>query len=295
MLTAQDIIGRIQAAETAEEFEALKERYGDDARKGVQRAFERKMRSLARAQQEEARLDSLYQTMYDLAHIKPSASTYKNLIIGIDEVGRGPLAGPLTVGAVALPPNVHIAGLNDSKQITPAQRELIAQEIHQKAWAVGIASLEPAEIDERGMAQALREAMKRALELALQDARARQQVQGHTEVLQDANASHASTDEVGLGALLIDGNPVHIHPKERCVVKGDAQVACIAAASIVAKVARDAYMVEMSELYPAYDFAHNKGYGSQKHIDAIKRLGLTPLHRVSFCGNFTETMSIFDL
>ncbi len=94
-------------------------------------------------------------------------------------------------------------------------------------------------------------------------------------------------------AVLIDGNPLHIHPKEKTLVKGDARVACIAAASIVAKVTRDEMMVEYDDLYPDYHLAQSKGYASPEHIEAIRKHGLTPIHRVSFCQNFLPTAQLF--
>ena len=187
------------------------------------------------------------------------------LVLGVDEVGRGALAGPLTVCAVALPPEPRIWGINDSKQLTPARRVELAGRIRQVAHTIGICHVEPASIDAVGMSQALRMAMSGAIE--------------------DAG--------IDPDCVLIDGNPVHVHPRERTLVRGDARIACIAAASIVAKVTRDALMVGYDEEYPAYHLAACKGYGSAEHIQAIRDHGLTPLHRVSFCGNFLETPSLF--
>jgi ribonuclease HII len=182
------------------------------------------------------------------------------IVVGIDEVGRGALAGPLTVAAVALPASPFIYGLNDSKKLTPKRREALAAEIRRSALAVGIAHIPPQRIDERGMSACLRAAMLAALE----------------------------DSGVEPDVLLIDGNPVHIHPRERCIVKGDGKVACIAAASIVAKVTRDALMARLSEHYPEYGLAHNKGYGSADHIEAIRRLGPSDIHRKSFCHGFWQ-------
>ena len=141
----------------------------------------------------------------------------------------------------------------------------MAGRIAEVAIAIGIAHIEPASIDAVGMATALRMAMAQAIA------------------------------ECGIepDAVLIDGNPVHVHPKERTVVKGDASIACIAAASIVAKVTRDELMVAMDEEYPGYHLAECKGYGSAEHIEAIRAKGLSPIHRVSFCGNFLETPRLF--
>ena len=187
------------------------------------------------------------------------------VVVGVDEVGRGAIAGPLTVAAVCLPREPVVWGINDSKQLTPARREALAARIAEVAVAVGIAHVEPASIDAVGMAASLRLAMARAVA------------------------------DTGLDpdCVLIDGNPVHAHPAEKCLVKGDARIAAIAAASIVAKVTRDALMVALDEEYPGYHLAECKGYGSAEHIAAIREKGLSPIHRVSFCGNFVENLTLF--
>ena len=182
----------------------------------------------------------------------------QGLILGLDEVGRGSVAGPLTVGAVALPDEPVVWGLNDSKQLTPHAREELAVRIREAAIAVGIGHVAPEEIDACGMAAALRMGMRRAME--------------------DAG--------VEPDAVLIDGNPVHVHPNEKTIVRGDARVACIAAASIVAKVTRDAIMVRAEDRWPGYGFAASKGYASPEHIAAIREKGLTEYHRATFCTHF---------
>lgn len=188
------------------------------------------------------------------------------IVVGIDEVGRGALAGPLTVAAVALPDEPQVIGLDDSKKLSPKRREALAAEVGEVACGIGIAHIEPSEIDACGMAASLRVAMTRALRACEEDLVAR------------GRGAHAD-------AVLVDGNPVHIHANETCIVKGDGKAACIAAASIVAKVTRDALMTEYAEEYPAYGFTSNKGYGSAAHIEAIKREGPCLLHRRSFLGN----------
>ena len=236
---------------------ALIERYSEDPRKQVQHAIASARRRIERAHAEHERVHAMYALMRELGG--------DGIVIGVDEVGRGSIAGPLTVGAVALPDDPEILGLNDSKQLTPERREALAAEIADVALAIGICHVEPASIDAVGMAQALRMAMAGAIE--------------------DAG--------VEPDCVLIDGNPVHVHPKEKTLVKGDARVACIAAASIVAKVTRDAMMVAYDEAYPGYHLAQSKGYASPEHIAAIKERGLSPIHRVSFCGNFVETPPLF--
>ena len=248
--TAHEVAALFACADE-DEFVRLDERYADDPRKQVQHAREVAKRRLARERSEHERVLAMYAKARELGG--------PGLVLGVDEVGRGALAGPLTVAAVALPDEPIVWGINDSKQLTPSQREVLAARIADVALAVGIAHVEPASIDAVGMAVALRMAMKRAID----------------------------------DAVLIDGNPVHVSPKEVTLVKGDARVSCIAAASIVAKVTRDALMVSLAEEYPEYHLAECKGYGSAEHIAAIREHGLSPIHRVSFCGNFLETPPLF--
>ncbi len=240
-----------------EETEALIARYGEDPRAQVQKAVSQARRRHEAQKAERERVLGMYQLQDKLAE--------GGVALGVDEVGRGSIAGPLTVCAVALPQEPIIWGLNDSKQLTPVRREALAARIAEHAIAIGIAHIEPASIDATGMAIAIRMGMAQAIEVA----------------------------GIEPDAVLIDGNPVHVHPREVTLVKGDARVACIAAASIVAKVTRDAMMVAYAEDYPEYHFDSCKGYGSKEHIEAIRTYGLSPLHRVSFCGNFLETPRLF--
>lgn len=190
--------------------------------------------------------------------------------VGLDEVGRGPLAGPLAVGAVVLPETPQIIGLNDSKQLTPAHREQLDKQIRATALAWDIEYIEPAQIDEDGMTACLKTAFSRAVAAI------------------DEQLPAGGDGDGPVQAVLLDGSPLHIDARELSLVKGDARVAAIAAASIIAKVARDRLMVEYGKRYPAYDFASNKGYGSAEHIAAIERYGLSPIHRKSFCRNFPQ-------
>lgn len=177
------------------------------------------------------------------------------LVAGVDEVGRGPLAGPVVAAAVILDPARPIGGLADSKKLTEARREALAPVIREcaLAWALGRAEVE--EIDALNILQASLLAMRRAV-LAL-----------------------AAAPEFAL----IDGNrcPELPCPAE-AVVKGDSRVAAISAASIIAKVARDREMIELDARYPGYGLAGHKGYPSPAHLDALARLGVTPIHRRSF-------------
>lgn len=188
------------------------------------------------------------------------------IAVGIDEVGRGALAGPLTVACVALPDEPQVIGIDDSKKLSPKRREQLASQIEDVALGLGIAHVQPEEIDACGMAASLRMAMSRALRACETDLAAR------------GNGSKVD-------AVLVDGNPVHIHANEQCIVKGDGKVACIAAASIVAKATRDALMRSLAEEHPAYGFESNKGYGSARHMQAIREQGPSAVHRLSFLGN----------
>lgn len=254
--TAREVVGMLSDA-PLDEARELVERYREDPRKQVMRAVEVARRRIEREEAERDRVEAMYALERELGG--------DGVVVGVDEVGRGALAGPLTVAAVRLPASPIVWGLNDSKQLTPSRREALAAQIADVALAIGIAHVEPVSIDALGMALSLRQAMARAV--------------GDTGLDPDC--------------VLIDGNPVHAHPAERCLVKGDARVASIAAASIVAKVTRDALMVAYDEEYPGYHLAESKGYGSAEHIAAIRERGLTPIHRVSFCGNFLETARLF--
>lgn len=254
--SAHDIAARIASA-SAGEFDALLERYRDDPRTQVAHALERALRARETLRAEELRVARLYDFQLEVGGT--------GIVLGVDEVGRGAVAGPLTVCAVALPPEPHILGIDDSKRLTPKRRGEIAARIEDHASALGICHIPPEIIDEIGMARALRRAMAGAIE--------------QTGVDPDR--------------VLIDGNPVHVHPREACIVKGDARVAAIAAASIVAKVTRDALMDELDAVYPGYGFARSKGYASREHRNAIRKYGLTPVHRATFCGNFVERPRLF--
>ena len=254
--TAREVCALLADAPFDEVVE-LCERYSEDPRAQVRRAVGVALRRHERVASERDRVIGMYETMVRLGS--------DGIVIGVDEVGRGALAGPLTVAAVALRPDSPIWGINDSKQLSPARREALAAQIADQAIAIGIANIEPESIDAVGMSASLRIAMSRAIE----------------------------DSGVEPDAVLIDGRPVHAHPLEKTIVKGDAKVACIAAASIVAKVSRDALMVSYDAEYPDYHLAECKGYGSAEHIAAIKAHGLTPIHRASFCGNFLETPTLF--
>ena len=184
-------------------------------------------------------------------------------ICGIDEVGRGPLAGPVVACAVVLPKDVTILYLKDSKKLSEKKRELLYDEIMEKAVAVGIGAVGPARIDEINILQATYEAMRMAIE----------DLTGKLGKEPDLLLNDAVTiPEVDLPQVPI--------------IKGDAKSISIAAASIVAKVTRDHLMIEYDQVLPGYDFAKNKGYGTKAHIAGLKELGATPIHRKTFITHF---------
>ncbi len=179
-----------------------------------------------------------------------------NYIAGVDEVGRGPLAGPVCAAALILPKGLMIDGVDDSKKLSEKKREKLYDEIIEKALSYCVVFVEPEKIDEINIRQATHLAMQRAV------------------------------DGLNLRPdfLLVDGNDKISFDGVDCeyIIKGDLKFECIAAASIVAKVTRDRYMTEMDKEYPQYGFAKHKGYGTKLHMEAIREFGLTPLHRRSF-------------
>ena len=178
-----------------------------------------------------------------------------SLLCGVDEAGRGPLAGPVCAAAVILPRNIDIPGLNDSKKLSEKQRELLYDIIIRESLSYGIAFSTVEEIEQLNILQATFLAMNRAIsQLSLKPELA-----------------------------LIDGNrSTGIDMPSQCVVKGDSKCADIAAASILAKVTRDRYMYELAQEYPQYHFEKHKGYGTKLHYEAIREYGPSPVHRMSF-------------
>ena len=255
MRTIAEIQTALKTASAAE-LPALEADLADDPRKGVQKALEAAKRRIEREEQERARLEELYAFERELAGGK--------VIVGLDEVGRGPLAGPLSVGAVVLDPNAALLdGLNDSKQIPEAKRGPLADAVKRSARAYAVVHIPPQDIDEFGIMACLKHAFSEAI-------------------------AQVESQGVEVGVVLLDGNPLGIDPREINVVKGDARCASIAAASVIAKVERDGMMVEYDAQYPGYDFASSKGYGSARHREAIAQHGLTPIHRVSYCSSFFQ-------
>ncbi len=225
--------------------------YEKDERAGVQKLVEQANKRYKKLQTELERIEALkkYEKEYDSC----------GYICGIDEVGRGPLAGPVVAGAVILPRDCKILYINDSKKLTAAKREELYDIIMREAVAVGIGMAGPNRIDEINILQATYEAMREAIsKLAVKP------------------------DILLNDAVTIPGVDIRQVP----IIKGDAKSISIGAASIVAKVTRDRLMVEYDKLMPEYGFASNKGYGSAEHIAALKKIGPSPIHRASFIKNF---------
>lgn len=226
-------------------------KYQSDERAGVAKIVESYQKYLDKLAHERERLEAMkeFERRY-------SAHSY---ICGIDEVGRGPLAGPVIAGAVILPKDCEILYLNDSKQLSEKRREELYDEIMEKAIAVGIGTASHETIDRINILQANYEAMRQAI--------------SNLGVVPDI--------------LLNDAvNIPMVNIPQVSIIKGDAKSVSIAAASIVAKVTRDRLMVEYDKIFPGYDFASNKGYGSATHIQALKEKGPSGIHRMTFIKNF---------
>ena len=211
----------------------------------------------------EKKLQALEKEKQRLEHMKEYERRYAKagFICGIDEAGRGPLAGPVVAGAVILPKDCDIWYLNDSKQLSEKKREELYDVIMEKAVAAAVGYASPERIDEINILQATYEAMREAV----------------------AGLS-VKPDVLLNDAVTIPGIEIPQVP----IIKGDAKSVSIAAASILAKVTRDRLMKEYDRVFPAYGFAQHKGYGSAAHIAALKRYGACPIHRRSFIGHFLE-------
>ncbi len=196
-------------------------------------------------------------------------------IAGIDEVGRGPLAGPVYAACVILPEDFDVPGINDSKKLSAKKREELSDVIKDRAVAWGIGIADNNEIDELNILEATKTAMKRAI-AAVRDMLAER------GLLTSESETHVQD------MLLIDAVKLDAGMPSESIIKGDEKCLCIAAASIVAKVARDAFMTEMDSVYPGYDFAGNKGYGTAKHYEGLRTFGKTPIHRKTFLKKFDE-------
>ncbi len=225
--------------------------YESDERAGVQALVAKARKSIEALEKEIARTEEMKRYEKEYEHL--------GYVCGIDEVGRGPLAGPVVACAVILPKDCQILYLNDSKQLTAKKRDELYDVIMKEAVGVGIGCVSHERIDEINILQATYEAMREAI----------------------------SKLPVKPDILLNDAVTIpQVDITQMPIIKGDAKSVSIAAASIVAKVTRDRMMEEYDKLYPEYQFAANKGYGAAVHIAAIKEIGPSPIHRRSFIGNF---------
>ena len=244
-------IREIFAAASETELPALYLEYEEDSRAGVQNLIQKYQKQEEALKKERERTEQM----------KIYEHKYEDLgwICGIDEVGRGPLAGPVVAGAVILPRDSKILHVNDSKQLTAKKRDELYDVIMREAVAVGIGYASPARIDEINILQATYEAMREAI----------------------------SKLSVKPDVLLNDAVKIpQVDIRQVPIIKGDAKSVSIAAASIIAKVTRDRLMEEYDKVLPGYGFASNKGYGSAEHIAALKEIGPSPIHRQSFIGHF---------
>lgn len=239
-----------------QDISALISQYQYDTRKGVQNILFQYQKKIEAHQKEQLRLDNM------LAFEKECYQKGYHIVAGIDEVGRGPLAGPVVTAAVILPENCKIEGVNDSKKLSAKKRQELYHVICEKAICYGIGVVSSERIDEINILQATYEAMKEAL------------------------VKLSVTPEF----VLVDAVHIpHITIPQRGIIGGDGKSVSIAAASIIAKVTRDTMMEEYSKLYTQYGFERNKGYGSQEHIQAIKQYGICAIHRKTFIKNILTT------
>ncbi|CBK74731.1 Ribonuclease HII [Butyrivibrio fibrisolvens 16/4] len=226
--------------------------YINDGRPGVSKIIGQAQKRMEKLRVEKERIERLKEYEYKYWE-------QYDYIGGIDEVGRGPLAGPVVTACVILPKDCDILYINDSKKLTAAKREELYEEIMEKAISVSIGAASEERIDDINILQATYEAMRQAIE----ECKVEPQL-----LLNDA---------VTIPQVKIPQVPI---------IKGDAKSISIGAASIIAKVTRDRMMVEYDSIFPEYHFANNKGYGSAEHIEALKKYGPCPIHRRSFIGNF---------
>lgn len=234
-----------------EEQRRLREVYREDDRSGVRKLIEKSRKAEEALRAEKLRMEHMMEYERKYEHL--------GYLCGIDEVGRGPLAGPVVACAVILPKDHEILYLNDSKKLSAKKREELYEVIQKEAVSIGVGMASPARIDEINILQATYEAMRQAV----------------------------SKLSVCPQLLLNDAVTIpQIEIPQVPVIKGDAKSASIAAASIVAKVTRDRLMVEYDKAMPGYGFASNKGYGSSEHIEALKKYGPSPIHRASFITHF---------
>lgn len=225
--------------------------FAEDQRAGVQKAIIQRKKAIQAQLDEEARLETM------LTYEKALYVQDYQLIAGIDEVGRGPLAGPVVAACVILPVNEKISGLNDSKKIPKSKHEEIYQQVMEKALAVGVGIMDNDVIDQVNIYEATKLAM--------------------VEAIKDASKRGLVPDY-----LLIDAMTLDLDIPQMSIIKGDANSLSIAAASIVAKVTRDKMMADFDKKFPGYGFAQNAGYGTKIHLEGLEKYGITPIHRKTF-------------
>ncbi|HHX61029.1 MAG TPA: ribonuclease HII [Epulopiscium sp.] len=230
-------------------------KFQEDPRQGVQQICSQYQRRYEKYSQELLRVE----TMREFDQVFGNNGEY--IVAGIDEAGRGPLAGPVVAAAVVLPHDLTFEGIDDSKKLTPSQRDILYDQIMDKAISVGVGIVSADVIDDINILQATFRAMKKAV----------------------------FSMEQSADILLVDGNltipEVNLAMTQHAVIQGDAKSISIAAASIIAKVTRDRMMIDYHYVYPWYDFIYNKGYGSMVHQSAIQQFGPSPIHRMSFLKN----------
>ncbi len=201
-------------------------------------------------------------------------------VAGVDEAGRGPLAGPVVAAAAVLPPDFGVLGVDDSKKLTPKKRAALYDEIRNTALAYGIGIRDNHRIDEINILEATKEAMAEAV------ANAEQMLQ---EKIAKGQLPPCPSSGGGLGYVLFDAMKIDsVKIPQESLIKGDARALCIAAASILAKVTRDRMMEEYAKQYPDYGFESNMGYGTAAHYEGIRKAGISPIHRMSFLKNLDE-------
>lgn len=235
------------------QLESFLHTYEEDERFGVKKLIEQAQKRLEKLEKEKQRTEALKKYEKEYAGYE--------LICGIDEAGRGPLAGPVVAGAVILPKDCDILYINDSKKLTAKKREELYEVILEKAIAVGVGIADAKRIDEINILQATYEAMREAV-----------------------NKLGITPDILLNDAVTIPNLSI----KQVPIIKGDAKSISIGAASIIAKVTRDSMMLEYDRMFPEYHFASNKGYGSAEHISALKKFGPSVIHRASFIKNFVS-------
>lgn len=241
----QDIKKQLDTINSQEE---LNPEWLQDTRNSVQQALKSWFRKQEKLKEQQKKLE------YMMRYEKDIQTKGYRFIAGIDEVGRGPLAGPVVAACVIMPLENGITGIDDSKKLSEKKRQELYEHIVQHAVSIGIGVVDAGEIDTLNIYQATKVAMQKAID--------------NMEIKPDY--------------LLIDAMQLENHLPQQSIIKGDANSYQIAAASIVAKVTRDELMKDYALQYPQYDFEHNAGYGTPKHLDGLQKYGITPIHRRTF-------------